>query len=107
MGKGQSRDAQKISVKKRKIDNLVVFTQDQYFVYATQLEVIKASHNSIPNIPPQICKDFAKNSAIVATLTYVDLSHNLLRTLPPEFFACGVYQAVKLNVDLIWTLTYI
>jgi hypothetical protein len=89
MGKGQSRDVQKISVKRRRIDNLLLFVQDQYFVYATQLETIKASHNSIPSIPVEFCKEFAKNASLVSSLSYIDLSHNVLKTLPVEFFACG------------------
>jgi hypothetical protein len=92
MGKGQSLEAQKIDVKKRKVTDLNLFlVQEHYFANATRVETIKAHHNLIPSIPREICLELSNNRNLVNTLTYVDLSHNRLRSLPVTFFACCMF----------------
>lgn len=91
MGKGQSLEAQKISVPKRKIENLNVFVQDHYFTNATRVEIIKAAHNYLTSIPRELCAEVANNRNLVNGLTLIDLSHNRLKTLPAAFFSCGKY----------------
>lgn len=90
MGKGQSLEAQKISVQKRKIENLNIFVQDHFFTYASQVETIKAGHNSIMSIPKELCAEVANNRNLVNTLSFVDLSHNRLKSIPTAFFATGL-----------------